>query len=172
MITWYAISLHYISLIAATVFVLSIIIIIINFFCIKEWKNNTNNNFVKVNKITTQELKFIMFLCGACLIIYSFILFSIKSQYAFLNAVTTITFLLSNYFSYRRSIFQFYSLITYEVAYISLWYFSALNGEISSVVLLIGGVLELIYNIMGIIKWKKISTLQNSIKCKTLYFLK
>lgn len=152
--------------------ILSFLIIFINCFCLKEWKNNSKDNFVSVNTLKSSEIRFVLFVSFLTLIIYSLMLFIFKSELALLNAVSTIAFLLSNYFSYRRSVLQFYSLIVYELAYIALWWLSSVGGNISSLVLLVGGLSELILDFLAIYEWKKISNLQRSIKCKTLYLTK
>lgn len=153
-------------------FILSILIIIFNLFCIKEWKSNSNNNILKINKVGKSETKFICFVGIMLLIIYTLLLHKINSNLAMLNAICTISFILGNYFCYRRSVVQFYCLIIYEIAFILIWAISATNGEVSSYLFLIGGTCELIYDILAIIKWKKMTTIQKSIKCKTMFLMK
>lgn len=152
--------------------ILSIGIIFTNFLCIKEWKRNTHNSFVDVYKINKTELKFISFLFMICFLIYLAILNKLKCEFAILNCVSTIFFILGNYFSYRRSILQFYSLIVYECAYILLWFLSATDGEPYGIILLLGGIVELIFDVIAIKKWNKISQLQKTRKCKAYMFEK
>lgn len=153
-------------------FILAIIIIIFNIFCLKEWKTNSPNNLVKVNLINKNEIKLISFIGIFGLLIYTIILHKFNSNLAFINSICTISFMLGNYFCFRRSVLQFYSLIVYEIAFILLWTISALNNNISSILFLIGGTCELVYDILAIAKWNKLTNMQKHIKCKTLYFLK
>ena len=75
------------------------------------------------------------------------------------------------YFS-LNSILQFYSLIVYECAYILLWFLSATDGEPYGIILLLGGIVELIFDVIAIKKWNKISQLQKTRKCKAYMFEK
>lgn len=150
--------------------ILSFIIIVFNLVSLKEWKTHLNKDFVEINKINKNEMNLLAFTGLISFIIYTIFLININSTYALINAFCTISFLLGNYFCFRRSILQFYFLILYEIAYIALWLLSAVGGNITSLVLLLGGITELIYDILGIVNWKKASKLQVSIQCKTYYF--
>lgn len=135
---------------------LSVIIILINLFCLVEWSKNQKDNTVIINKLNKAEIGFSVFCTAAILIIYAVLLYRINSDYAFLNALSTILYLLGSYFCYRRSVLQFYSWIFYEIVFIVLWVISASTGNISNIIFLIGGASELIYDILGIYNWKKL----------------
>lgn len=153
-------------------FTLSIAIIIFNIFCIKEWKKHSENNLVKINDVNKNEIKFIGFVGSLLLIIYAIFLQKINSNLAILNSICTVSFLLGNYFCYRRSVLQFYCLIIYEISFILIWGISAMQGNYSSLMFIVGGTCELIYDVLGIVTWKKLQNIQKIKKCKTLYFLR
>lgn len=139
---------------------LSIIIILINLFCLVEWSKNQKDNAVIISRLNKLETNFSLFCASILLIIYSVILYRFDSDFAFLNALSTISYLLGSYFCYRRSIWQFYSWIFYEIVFIVLWVISAINGDVSNIIFLIGGVSELIYDVLGIYNWKRLVKLQ------------
>lgn len=139
---------------------LSIIIILINLFCLVEWSKNQKDNAVIISRLNKSETNFSLFCASIFLIIYSVILYRFDSDFAFLNALSTISYLLGSYFCYRRSIWQFYSWIFYEIVFIVLWVISAINGDVSNIIFLIGGVSELIYDVLGIYNWKRLVKLQ------------
>lgn len=140
---------------------LSIIIILINLFCLVEWSKNQKDNSVIISRLNKSETNFSLFCASIFLIIYSVILYKFDSDFAFLNALSTISYLLGSYFCYRRSIWQFYSWIFYEIVFIVLWVISAINGNVSNIIFLIGGVSELIYDVLGIYNWKRLVKLQS-----------
>ena len=116
----------------------------------------------------TREVSFSVFVATIILIVYAITLFKINSSFAFLNALSTITYLLGSYFCYRRSILQFYSWICYEVVFIALWIISATKGDYGSAIFLVGGISELIYDLIGIHNWRKLSKNQETTKSKIL----
>ena len=117
---------------------LSYIIILTHTFGIIEWKNHQKNNVVSINKIKNNEFNFALFVAIFMIIIYSFFLHKIGSNLIFLNAFSTIIFLLGNYFSYRRSVLQFYFWNLYEISYILIWLLGAIRGNIEGVLFLFG----------------------------------
>ncbi len=135
--------------------VLSVIVIIINIFCLFEWKNHQKNNIIIINEINKGEINFAVFCATILLFAYSGLLHMANTNFVLINALATISYLLGSYFCYRRSILQFYSWIVYEVAFIALWLISAINGSIENAMFLIGGTSELIFDVLGIINWKK-----------------
>lgn len=148
--------------------ILSYVIILINILSLLEWRNNQNDGIVAVNKIKTFE-KIISFVISFIVMIaYSFVLSAINSELAILNALSTILYVLGSYFCFRRSIYQFYIWIGYEITYILLW---LLSGNISGVILLVGGISELIYDIIGVINWKTYSQFQYGKKSQILNFI-
>ncbi len=153
---------------------LSVIIILINLFCLIEWSKNQKDNTVIINKLNKSEISFSVFCTVLILIIYTILLYRINSDYVFLNALSTISYLLGSYFCYRRSVLQFYSWIFYEIVFIALWVISATTGNISNIIFLIGGISELIYDILGIYNWKKIVKKQGfiDVSVKTLTMCK
>jgi len=135
--------------------ILSYIVIFCHMYGILEWKNNTNNQKVKINYIKFKEIFFILTVGIICVLLYSFLLNKINSRFILLNAISTVSFLIGNYFSYRRSVLQFLFWIIYEIYFILLWLISFLNGNSENLIFLIGGVCELIYNFLGVYKWNK-----------------
>lgn len=150
--------------------ILSYVIILINIFCLLEWRKNQENDAVIVYGMQKKEISFSVFVACIILIIYAIALFKLNSSFAFLNAISTVTYLLGSYFCYRRSILQFYSWICYEIVFISLWIISAIYTDFGSAIFLIGGVSELIYDIIGIFNWRKLAKRQNKVKSNILYY--
>ena len=136
--------------------ILSCIIIVIHFISLFEWKRHQKNDVVEIRKLNNKELYFSLSLSFVVLIIYALVLFYIKTEFPILNAIPTIVYLLGNYFCYRRSVLQFYCWIGYEIFFGILWILSATNGEIGSLIFLIGGISEFIYGIIGIKNWNKL----------------
>ncbi len=151
--------------------ILAYAVIIMHVFSLMEWKKNSENIVVKPSKVSNKLIfKLVVFgFFGFCL--YYFFLSVIGSSYALLNAISTTLFLLGNCFCYHRSIIQFYFWCGYEIIYIILWGLSASSYNISGLVLLIGGSLEIIYDIQGIYAWKKLSKVKIKKYC-TYNFLK
>lgn len=143
---------------------LSGFVIIMYLFTLFEWKRNEENGRVKINKLKNKEVLSSLFTAIIILICYFFILKLLKSEYPFINAIMTVSFLLGNYFSLKRSILQFYFWILYEIIFIGLWFVSAITGEISFGVFLIDGICELVFGIIGIINFKKDSNTNYTIK--------
>ena len=141
--------------------ILSVIIIIIHIFSLFEWKKNQQDNVVKIKNLTKKEFGLSIFISSILLILYIGILYLIKSDLPILNAIPTIIYLLGNYYCFRRSVLQFYCWIGYEVVFMSLWVVSAMNGELGSIIFLVGGISEFIYGIIGIHNWNKIEKNQN-----------
>ncbi len=141
--------------------ILSFIVIVINIFSIIEWKKHSFGKEVLINKITLNETHFAMFVWAIIFIIYAIFLNIFNSSMPILNALGTTFFLLGNYFSYRRCGYQFYCWGIYEITFIILWLVSAINSNAGNIIFLIDGIVELIYNIMGIFTWNKLSKLQN-----------
>ena len=141
---------------------LSLIIILINLFCLVEWSRHQKDNTVIISKLNKSEINFSLFCASILLIIYSITLYKFNSDFAFLNALSTISYLLGSYFCYRRSVLQFYSWIFYEIVFIALWLISAVNGDVSNIIFLIGGISELIYDILGICNWQRLVKMQRS----------
>lgn len=141
--------------------ILSVIIIIIHIFSLFEWKKNQQDNIVKIKRLTKKEVSLSIVISSILLILYVGILYLIKSDMPILNAIPTIIYLLGNYYCFRRSVLQFYCWIGYEVVFMSLWIVSAINGELGSIIFLVGGLSEFIYSIIGIYNWNKIEKNQN-----------
>lgn len=144
---------------------LSFIIIIINIFCLIEWRKKQLDNIVEINTLNKSEIKFTIYISIILVLIYSAVLQKLNCQHILLNALSTISYLLGSYYCYRRSICQFYSWTFYEIIFIILWTLSAISGNLGNIVLLVGGISELIYDIIGINNWKKIQATQNSKTC-------
>lgn len=141
--------------------ILSVIIIIIHIFSLFEWKKNQQDNVVKIKRLTKKELGLSLVVSSILLVLYIGILYLIKSDMPILNAIPTIIYLLGNYYCLRRSVLQFYCWIGYEVVFMSLWVISAINGELGSIIFLVGGFSEFIYSIIGIRNWNKIQKIQS-----------
>ena len=152
--------------------ILSYIIILMHIFSLIEWTNNQEKNIVTINKLKRKECIFSLFISGILIVLYNIILVKIETSYSFLNAISTIIFLLGNYFCFRRSIFQFYAWIIYEIIFITLWAISAINGTYANMIFFVGGLSELIYNIIGIFKWNKMFKNQQKINIKLLKYSK
>lgn len=152
-------------------FILSVLIIMFNVICLKEWKKNTTNNFVKISDVCYKEIRFIGFVGIILLSVYAIILTKLNTAFALFNAICTISFILGNYFCFRRSVIQFYCLVTYEIFFITLWCISAFSGNFISILFIFGGTFELLYDILGIIKWKNIATHQKNKKCKVFFLM-
>lgn len=142
--------------------ILSVIIIIIHIFSLFEWKKNQQDNVVKIKQLTKKQIGLSIVISSVLLIIYTGILYLIKSDMPILNAIPTIIYLLGNYYCFRRSVLQFYCWIGYEVVFMSLWVVSAINGELGSIIFLVGGLSEFIYGIIGIHNWNKIEKNQKT----------
>ena len=143
--------------------VLSLIVIVINLFCLFEWKNHQKDNIIIINSLNKREINFAVFCATILLFAYSGLLHMANTNFVILNALATISYLLGSYFCYRRSILQFYSWIVYEIAFITLWLISAINGNIENSMFLIGGTSELIFDVLGIMNWKKYQKSQTQI---------
>ena len=144
--------------------VLSTIVIIINLFCLTEWKKYQNADIIIINTINKKEIKFVIFVAMIMFFTYSALLYMANTKFVLINAFATIFYLLGSYFCYRRSILQFYSWIIYEIAFIILWLFSALSGSIENAMFLVGGLSELIFGVVGIYNWKKYQRKQSRIQ--------
>lgn len=143
---------------------LSCIIILIHFFSLFQWKKNQDkDNIVKVNSLSNKEILVSSVISIVAFILYGVVLYFLGSKLPFLNAIPTIVYLLGNYFCFRRSSLQFICWILYEVFFIALWIIAAINGEIGSIIFLIGGISEFIYGIIGLIEWHKIKEKQNNV---------
>jgi len=152
--------------------VLSVVVIIINLFCLFEWKNHQKDNIIIINKINKAEINFAVFCALVVLFAYSGLLYMANTNFVLLNALATISYLLGSYFCCRRSILQFYSWIVYEIAFILLWLISAVNGRIENAMFLIGGTSELIFDVLGIINWKKYQKNQEQVFATSLTICK
>lgn len=144
--------------------ILSCVIIVIHIISLFEWKRHQHNDVVEIQKLNNKELYFSLLISFVVLIIYGLVLFYIKTEYPILNAIPTIVYLLGNYYCYRRSVLQFYCWISYEIFFGILWILSATNGEIGSIIFLIGGISEFIYGIIGIKNWNKLYLEQQNTK--------
>lgn len=140
--------------------ILSVLVIIIHMYGLFEWRKKRFENSVAINHLSGNEIKFTMFVFGVLFVSYALILGQMHSALPILNAFSTITYFLGNYYAYRRSILQFYLWSLYELSFIMLWTFSAIRGDLSSAILLIGGVGEFVFDIIGIKNWKKVSNYQ------------
>lgn len=141
--------------------ILSYIVIFCHMIGIIQWKNNQNDNIVKVNKIKKKE--FFVFVSISIFIfsIYYFLLRSFHSNLALINAMASILFLMGNYCSYRRSVCQFVFWGIYEICFLITWFRTISYSSLGGLIFLIDGICELGYNIVGIKKW---SMLKNSTK--------
>lgn len=140
--------------------ILSYIIILINCMCLMEWRKNQQDEIVVINKLARKEVLSSLFVAVSSFFILIYFLTIMNSNQVILNALSTITYLLGSYFCYRRCIFQFYSWIIYEVIFISLWIISFGYGDMGSLIFLVDGIIELVYNIIGIWNWKRIKEKQ------------
>ena len=70
------------------------------------------------------------------------------------NALSTISYLIANYYCFCRSHIQFYYWILYELLFILLWLNSFISGNNDSIIFLVGSIGELILNVLSIKKWK------------------
>ncbi len=136
--------------------ILSVVIIVIHICALIEWKKNTVEDVVLVNRIGTKEILISVSIGTVFTVIYGVILFFINSQYPILNAISTVVYLLGNYYAYRRSQLQFLGWILYDVFFIIIWGLTIINGDYGSIIFLIGGISELIYGVIGIFSWSKI----------------
>jgi len=151
--------------------ILSYIVILCHLYGIMEWNKNKTNDIVKINIINKKEHLVVTLISIISFILYLIFLSKINSNFAFINAISTISFLIGNYFSYRRSIFQFYFWNIYEIFYIILWLIPALHGDIEKILLLLGATLELFYNISGIKIWKSnIKILKEKINIQSISY--
>ena len=146
--------------------ILSCLIIIIQLFSLFEWKRNQINDRVLINKLSSKEI-FISLCCsvGICSVYYV-LLYYLKTELPAVNAISTVVYLLGNYYSFRRSVLQFYCWVGYEITFMSLWIVSATHGEMGSIIFLIGAVSELVYAIYGIFNWSEINKQQQLIENK------
>jgi len=55
---------------------------------------------------------------------------------------------------------QFYLWSLYELSFIMLCTISAIGGDLSSAMLLVGGIGELVFDFIGIKNWRKVSNYQ------------
>lgn len=142
--------------------ILSYIVIFCHLYGIFQWKNNQDNNIVKINKIKKNEFIFFMLISLISLNIYFFILKYFNTSLALLNALSSIFFLMGNYCSYRRSVLQFVFWSFYEVCFITIWFFTITSLSPGGIIFLVDGICELVYNIIGIKKWRKLTLTQNT----------
>ena len=158
--------------------ILSYIVIFCHMIGIIQWKNNQNDNIVKVNKIKKKEL-FVFVLVGIALFgFYYYLLKTCHSNLAILNAIATILFLMGNYCSYRRSVCQFVFWGIYEICFLITWFCTISYSSLGGIIFLIDGICELGYNIVGIKKWSQLKNSTNEIikiqchKTKKVYCFK
>ncbi len=140
--------------------ILSCIIIVLHIITIFEWNKHLINKQVEVSNTNNLEIVVLIVISIVLGILYSLFLYKINSALPILNAIPTITYLLSCYFCYRRSILQFVCTIIYEISFMVLWIVQASWGEISGLIFLIGGIYEFIYAFISISKWKKLQKQQ------------
>lgn len=142
--------------------ILSCIIIVLHL--IFEWKKHLINKQVEVSKIKKLEVAVSIGISVLLGILYSIFLYKINSALPILNAIPTITYLLSCYYCYRRSILQFVCTILYEISFMVLWVVQASwgGGEIGNLIFLIGGIYEFIYGFISIYKWNKLQKEQKN----------
>ena len=148
--------------------ILAYVIIFINFISLLEWRNNQQNGIVVVKKIKKVELVLSLTLGFVVMIGYAFAMKLMNSELPLLNSISTVLYILGSYFCFRRSTWQFYVWIGYELTYILIW---LLSGNISGLILLVGGISELIYDIIGVVNWKSYSSFQQSKKSQILNFI-
>jgi len=140
--------------------ILSCILIVFETIIMFEWKKHKENKKVIVNSLKAKEYALILFLAVVSIAIYYVVLYFLGTDMPFLNAIPTVVYLLGIYFALRRCRAQFWCYMIYQLSAGVLWVVSACDGQIGSIILLIGFVSEFIYNLFGIINWKKIKTSQ------------
>ncbi len=141
--------------------ILSCIIIVLHILSLFEWRSHQKDSVVLIRTIKKKEILLSSLISLVIVIAYAVGLHFLGSNYPLLNAFATVVYLLGNYFALRRSILQFVCWILYEIFFISLWILSAISGDLSGIIFLVGGVSEMVYGIIGIINWKKIQKAQN-----------
>ncbi len=134
---------------------LSVFVIIIHLISLFEWKKNDKNNHVLIRKLGGREVSLSLLISLIGLVIYSTILFYAGSEYPILNALSSVCYLVGNYYAFRRSSFQFFGYIGYEVVFVSLWILSAAGGNLGSLLFLVGGLSEMVFQVSGIFEWNK-----------------
>lgn len=141
--------------------ILSFIVIIISIISLVKWKKNQLEDVVEVNWISNKEVAFSYVFGAIALVLYSVVLYFLNTSLPILNAIPTIFYLLGYYYGARRSMLQFYSFIAYEVGFVLIWTVTAINGQIDSLIFLIGGICEIIFLIIGVLNWRKIKRKQD-----------
>lgn len=144
--------------------ILSVIVIFISIISLFQWKNNQVDEVVKINKLKTKEVVLVGVVALVALVVYTVILHYMGSDMIILNVLPTIVYLLGYYLCARRSILQFYCYIAYEILFIVLWIITACRGEFESVIFLVGAISELVYLIIGVVNWKKLTKQQASLE--------
>ena len=143
--------------------ILAAVVIIISIISLFQWKNNQVDDVVKINNLKTKEFVVLGIISIISLAIYLLILYFIGSDMPILNAVPTVVYLIGYYLCARRSVFQFYFYILYEILFIVLWIITACSGGIESILFLVGAIFELIYLIAAIVNWNKIAKQQSKV---------
>ena len=136
------------------------ILIVFHIVILFQWKRHKEKKTVIVNQLKTNETLSIGFVAMFALAIYYVVLYFLGTDMPFLNAVPTVIYLLGNYFAFRRSDLQFWCYLSYQVFAGALWIISACDGQLGSIIFLIGFISEFVYNLFGIVNWKKIKTSQ------------
>ena len=162
--------------------------IVVYTVCLAKWKKNTitktvtiyktgtrrvdvtktpvkkpKNHIVTINKIGIRETVICCFLFIIATAGYWAILNAIGSHYALLNAVCTVSVVLSCYFTYRISRNDFVTTIIYNASLLTLWMLAAANGDIGYLLFTICGVLEIGFALYGFFYWGKLYKKQTSL---------
>ena len=120
------------------------------------WKKHTKDNKLEIKKIKSMEILISVLVSIPSIFISYLILKLLKTELVLLNSFSIATVLLEYYYTFRRSKLKFVAGIFAVVVYILLWINAMSSIRDYAFMLVVGGFLNIIWYIEGIISWHKL----------------
>ena len=139
-------------------------------FALISWlKNpyNGNKKEVKVNRLKTKEIAFIIILAAAVTFIFYYILLFFHTANLVPSAVSVTTSFLAVYLTFRRSAFYAAAYAANDIVLIILWILAALT-DISYLSVVICFIMFFVNDIYGFVNWSKMRKRQEADSNKIL----
>ena len=138
-------------------------------FALISWLKNYNGNKkeVKVNRLKTKEIAFMIILAAAVTFIFYYILLFFHTANLVPSAVSVTTSFLAVYLTFRRSAFYAAAYAANDIVLIILWILAALT-DISYLSVVICFIMFFVNDIYGFVNWSKMRKRQEADSNKIL----
>jgi nicotinamide riboside transporter PnuC len=125
-----------------------------------EWlrhkKITDNEERVEIKKLKIKEIIIVFGIFIGLSVGLYYLLESFGTDLLILNTIILSFSFLNTYFSYRRSIFQYFCYVVEEAIYITLWFASWIKGNGGADIFAICGIFSFAWGIYSFINWIKI----------------